>query len=101
MINLQLHNKVVLITGSTKGIGFSIAKALHRENCKVVLNGRDPISVKEAVLRLPGAAGYSADVTKPEEAVRLVSKTIDRFGKLDALVCNVGSGKSVSPGKEY
>lgn len=99
-LDLQLHNKVVLITGSTKGIGFSIAQVLHSESCNVILNGRNSIALEEALIKLPGSLGIAADVTQPEDAERLVAEVMTKFGRLDALVCNVGSGRSVSPGNE-
>lgn len=99
-MNLQLNNKVALVTGSSKGIGFAIAQLLHEEGCKVVLNGRDSGVLEEAVSKLPGAIGIAADVTQPEEAVQLVADVKNAFGRLDAIVCNVGSGRSVLPGNE-
>ena len=47
-MNLELENKVVLITGSTKGIGFSIAKAFLEEGSKVIITGRNKNSLKKA-----------------------------------------------------
>lgn len=100
-MNLQLNNQVALVTGSSKGIGFGIAQTLHEEGCKVVLNGRDSGVLEEAVSKLPGAICVAADVTQPKEAVQLVADVMKQFGRLDALVCNVGSGRSVSPGNEH
>lgn len=89
------------MTGSSKGIGLAIAKVLHDESCKVVLNGRNHGPLFEAVSRLSGTIGIEADVTKPEEAIHLVQEVQKNFGHLDCLVCNVGSGRSVSPGQEF
>jgi len=66
-----------------------------------VLNGRDSGVLEEAVSKLPGAICVAADVTQPKEAVKLVADVMKQFGRLDALVCNVGSGRSVSPGNEH
>ena len=64
-MNLNLGGKVVLVTGSSKGIGRSIASALFEEGCKVVLNARslDELALTEA--SLPGSKGFVADVTIP------------------------------------
>ena len=48
-MNLQLENKLALVSGSTAGIGFAIAKALAAEGARVVVNGRTDARVKEAI----------------------------------------------------
>ena len=48
-MNLQLTDKLALISGSTKGIGFAIAAGLAREGAKVIINGRSEKSVNEAL----------------------------------------------------
>lgn len=100
-MNLQLANKVVLVTGSTKGIGFAIAQQLHAEGCQVILNGRDSDALESALAELPEAMGFTADVSVPDQADRLVTEVVNACGQLDGLVCNVGSGRSVLPGDEY
>ena len=97
---LNLAGKTALITGSSKGIGFSIAQALHAEGCKVALNSRNSEQLTKATAQLPGSIGLMGDVTQAVDAQRIVSEAIKSFGKLDILVCNVGSGKSVPPGEE-
>lgn len=100
-MNLDLGNKVALVTGSSSGIGLAIARMLHSEGCQVVLNGRDSTALENAVQNLPGSFGVVADVTKSDEAECLVEEAVRHFGRLDGLVCNVGSGRSVPPGNEY
>jgi 3-oxoacyl-[acyl-carrier protein] reductase len=92
--------KTALITGSSKGIGFSIAQALHAEGCKVALNSRNLEQLAKATEQLSGSIGLMGDVTQAVDAQRIVSEVIKSFGKLDILVCNVGGGKSVPPGEE-
>lgn len=99
-MQLELAGKKALVTGSSKGIGRAIAEALHAEGCKVALNGRNPSDLAAAIAALPGAIAVAGDVTRPEEAQRIVSDAIKSFGQLDILVCNVGSGRSVPPGEE-
>src|SRR5687768_1053318 len=100
-MNLGLEGKVVLVTGSSKGLGFSIATALHKEGCHVIVNGRDQKSVDRAVASLGArATGVVADVTDSAACQMLVREIRQRCGRLDVLVCNVGSGASVAPGKE-
>lgn len=99
-MELDLSGKVALVTGSSRGIGRAIAEALHAEGCKVVLNGRNPKDLESALTVMPGAISLVGDVTLPEDAKRVLSDIVRNFGKLDILVCNVGSGQSVPPGEE-
>lgn len=99
-MKLELSGKTALVTGSSKGIGWAIAKALHEEGCRVALNGRNNSDLAVAEAQLSGAIGVVGDVTKPKEANRVVSETLSSLGQLDILICNVGSGQSVPPGNE-
>ena len=53
-MNLQLENKLALVTGSTAGIGFAIAKALAAEGARVIVNGRSEARVTEAIAAIRG-----------------------------------------------
>ena len=99
-MELNLKGKTALVTGSTRGIGLSIAQTLHSQGCRVGLNGRDKINLEIVTSQLPGTASFSGDVTHPSEAKRIVADVVSAFGKLDIVICNVGSGRSVPPGKE-
>ena len=99
-MKLDLSGKSVLITGSSKGIGLAIAQAFHAEGCQVALNGRNQADLTTATDLLAGSIGALGDVTKPLEAKRVIQDVVRRFGKLDVLVCNVGSGRSAEPGSE-
>jgi len=90
-MDLQLSGKTALITGSTGGIGFGIAKALLKENARVIINGRNQSSVDEAAARLKQMTGkapltFAGDMSKAEDIARL-AKT---FPNVDILVNNVG-----------
>lgn len=99
-MQLELSGKTALVTGSSKGIGRAIAETLHAEGCKVALNGRNLDDLVAATAELSGSIHVAGDVTRPEDARRVVSEVIKSFGTLDVLVCNVGSGRSVPPGEE-
>ncbi|MEO5808378.1 SDR family oxidoreductase [Devosia sp.] len=91
----------VLITGSTRGIGLAIARAFLARGDRVFINGRDAAQVSAVIADLgENAAGLAADVTMIEGANQLTSACVAAFGGIDILVCNVGSGSSVPPGKE-
>jgi 3-oxoacyl-[acyl-carrier protein] reductase len=99
-MQLDLTEKVALVTGSSKGIGLAIAQTLHAEGCRVALNARNAADLSAATAQLAGSIGVAGDVTQPAEAQHIVSEVLRTFGRLDILVCNVGSGRSVPPGNE-
>jgi NAD(P)-dependent dehydrogenase (short-subunit alcohol dehydrogenase family) len=92
-MDLQLNGKPALVTGSTAGIGFAIARALAAEGARVIVNGRTPHRVEQAVgailKEVPGAQleSFAADLSTPEAAQKL----IQRYDRLDILVNNLGS----------
>jgi 3-oxoacyl-[acyl-carrier protein] reductase len=96
----ELSGKTALVTGSSKGIGRAIAQALQAEGCRVAINGRNPVDLAVAAAELPGAIAIAGDVTRPEDAQRVVADSVKALGNMDILVCNVGSGRSVPPGEE-
>jgi 3-oxoacyl-[acyl-carrier protein] reductase len=101
-VELQLQGKSVLVTGSSKGIGRAIAEAFLAEGAEVAFNGRDADELERVVAAQTGgkAIAVSGDVSKPDLARGAVERMLAAFGKLDVLVCNVGSGRSVPPGAE-
>jgi len=100
-MDLELSNKVALVTGSSRGLGFTIARRLIDEGCSVVLNGREAHTLNQRQQELNNdVLAFAADVTSPDECLLLMEKVENHFGRLDVLVCNVGTGKSVQPGKE-
>lgn len=90
-MDLQLENKLALVSGSTKGIGLAIATSLAREKARVILNGRTEQSVGEALAKLrsavPGAAleSFAGDLSDAAVAADLVR----RFPAVDVLVNNL------------
>lgn len=100
ILQLDLMGKTALVTGSSKGIGWAIAQSLHSEGCRVALNGRNQTDLTAAVSKLAGAIGVVGDVSSPDIARDVVNEVLSIFGQLDILVCNVGSGRSVTPGNE-
>lgn len=91
-MDLKLTNKTALVTGSTLGIGFAIARALAREGARVIVNGRSLARVDDAATRIrkevPGAdvAGVVADLGTAEGAAQVIAAQPD----VDILVNNVG-----------
>ena len=94
MKNINLKNKVAIITGSSRGIGKATALAMSKEGASVILNGRDKerlYKVENQIKKLGGkVANYCCDITNPENAKKLIDFTIKKFGKLNILVNNAG-----------
>lgn len=103
ILNKPIMNKVAIITGSSAGIGFAVAKTLSQAGTRVVINGRTAEKLKQAeddIRRMSGGEvlAVQADVSKSEEINRIVEETTNRFGKIDILINNaatVGAGYSV------
>jgi NAD(P)-dependent dehydrogenase (short-subunit alcohol dehydrogenase family) len=96
----EFSGKTALITGATRGIGLAIAQKLLECGCKVAINSRNAADLQAVATTMAGVIGLQADVTRSDDATRLVTDVVAHFGKLDMLVCNVGSGRSVPPGEE-
>lgn len=93
---MSLKGKVALITGSTSGIGFGIARALATEGADIMLNGFGNADEIEA-LRLEMVASHGvkvsyngADISKPDQIDAMVADTLKTLGSVDILVNNAG-----------
>ncbi len=99
-MNLNLENKVFIVTGGAKGIGKSIALALAREGAIPVIIGRnaqDNNLVEEEIKSCGGKVlSIEAELTNPDSCQIAVAQTIDCFGRIDGLVNNAGQNDGVS-----
>jgi 3-oxoacyl-[acyl-carrier protein] reductase len=90
-MDLGLTDRVYLVTGGSKGLGFATAQVLVGEGARVVVSSRSEESVDAAVAKLGGSArGLAADNGDPAAADRLVSLAIDTWGRLDGALISVG-----------
>ena len=95
-MDLELAGKVAIVTGSSRGLGLAIARALALEGCQVCICARGEERLLQAaddirrVSRPDAVLAVKADVSTAEGADRVVGATVEAFGGLDVLVNNVG-----------
>ncbi|XP_049694232.2 17-beta-hydroxysteroid dehydrogenase 14-like [Helicoverpa armigera] len=87
---MSFQDKVVIVTGSSSGIGAAIAIKFAEEGAKVTLVGRNQEKLNNVAKKCGKPLVLVADVTKDEDAKRIVDETLRVFGKLDILVNNAG-----------
>lgn len=87
---MKTTNNTVLITGGSAGIGFEIAKILSEKGNEVIITGRNPERLQQAVGQLKNVTGIACDVTKEEEVNQLVDKLNTDFPKLNIVINNAG-----------
>jgi 3-oxoacyl-[acyl-carrier protein] reductase len=95
LADLQLRGRVAIVTGGSRGIGKAIVELLAELGAQVVVNYlKDQEAAEATVGALRGrgveAISFQADVCNPLEAQRLIDTTIERFKRIDILVCNAG-----------
>ncbi|WP_266364370.1 L-fucose dehydrogenase [Tellurirhabdus rosea] len=93
-MNLNLQDKIILVTGGAKGIGEGIATVLATEGAMPVIVGRNEADNRATVAKIVEAGGRAhqlvAELTRPEECRRAVEQTLAEFGRIDGLVNNAG-----------
>jgi 3-oxoacyl-[acyl-carrier protein] reductase len=95
-MDLQLHGKVAIVTGSSRGLGLASARSLVAEGCHVCISARGEETLSEAALGLASAStggaevlAVAADLATADGIARVVDATLARFGGVDVLVNNV------------
>ncbi|MFF7634523.1 SDR family oxidoreductase [Kitasatospora sp. NPDC008050] len=96
-MDLGLQDKVYVVTGASRGLGFAAARALTADGARVLLTGRRQDSLDAAVAALGGtdtpdspAAALVADNNDPAAAEQVVATAVRRFGRLDGILISVG-----------
>jgi len=91
---MKIEGKRILITGGSSGIGLALAHALLAKGAKVVITGRRPDVLANAVRELqattPSVWGVAADVASPDGRAATIRQAVDALGGLDVLVNNAG-----------
>ena len=101
-MDLGLKDRVVLVTGASKGIGKAIAAAFAAEGAKVAISARNQNELQAAaqeIAKSTGAQviGVAADMTKADDITRMVDETAKRFGTIHVLVNNAGGVGAFAP----
>ncbi|MBF0358971.1 MAG: SDR family oxidoreductase [Magnetococcales bacterium] len=97
-MDLNLKGKVVFIAGASRGIGLAIARGFLVEGSRVVITGRNPASLSAAQAELaPLTQGdsllvFQGDLTQEDGIQKGLDLTLSKFGRLDVVVGNIGSG---------
>ena len=93
-VNMDLQNKVVVITGASMGIGAATAREFVQAGCKVVLAARSEKELNALAQELgtERALAVPTDVSVREQVDALMRQTVERFGRIDILVNNAGVG---------
>lgn len=95
-MDLNLKDKVIIVTGGAKGIGAGITKALAAETAIPVIIGRNERDNKAMLEEIDGKGFYvTAELTKPEVCKTAIESVISKFGRIDGLVNNAGVNDSV------
>ena len=89
-------SEVVVVTGSSSGIGRAVAERFAGDGARVIVNSSRSVEEGEMLARsLPDAVYVQGDVSREEDARRLVATALERFGQLDVVVNNAGTTRRV------
>jgi len=99
-MDLQLKDKVIIITGGAKGIGEGIARVLSAEGAIPAIIGRNEADNRKTVSEIEAEGGRAfqvpAELTTPAECARAVGAVVEHFGRIDGLVNNAGVNDGVN-----
>ncbi len=102
MPDFQLHDRVAIVTGASRGIGAAVAEALVDQGARVVISARKPEELEAEVARINAdhperAFAVPAHSGREEDLERLVQSTLDQFGSIDILVNNAATNPHFGP----
>ena len=86
---MQLENKVAIVTGGSRGIGFAVAKLFLDNGAKVVITSKNSERLDDAASKL-NCFSVKADIRNSNEVKNVIKQTIEKFGKIDILINNAG-----------
>lgn len=89
---MEIKDKIIIVTGASMGIGKATARELAKRGASLVLAARSEDALTELASELSGSIAIETDMTNPESIRRMVSETMEKFGRIDVLVNNAGRG---------
>jgi len=89
---MEIKNKIIIVTGASEGIGLATAKYLSRNGATVVLAARSADKLKAVEKELLNSLVVPTDLRRPEDIIRLIDRTMAKFGRIDILINNAGQG---------
>ena len=96
-MELGLKNKVVLVTGGSKGIGFACAQAFAAEGARIAICSRSRDNIDKASAKIQEAFGVAADLVDAAAAEKAIETVESRLGPIDVLVNSAGAAKRTPP----
>jgi NAD(P)-dependent dehydrogenase (short-subunit alcohol dehydrogenase family) len=100
-MDLDLAGKIVVVTGASKGIGYACAEAFLQEGARVAIVSRRQANLDAALARLPAIEprpiAFVADLTRADEALRMVGDVEAALGPIDVLVNSAGAARRYAP----
>jgi NAD(P)-dependent dehydrogenase (short-subunit alcohol dehydrogenase family) len=100
-MNLGLQDRIVVVTGASKGIGYACAEALAQEGAHVAIVSRDAANLDAALARFPATRhapiAIRADLTRADEAERMAADAERDLGPIDVLVNSAGAARRYAP----
>lgn len=108
-MDLGLQGKTAIVTASSKGLGKACALRMAQEGANVVICGRDEDTLAKTAAEIRSETGKAvwaviADVSVKEDITRIIEASVERFGRIDSLICNAGgppAGKFMDMTEEH
>jgi len=95
-MNLNLQDKIILVTGGAKGIGEGITRVLASEGAFPVIIGRNASDNQQLIKNIGTGAEVTAELQDPDQCIAAVNSIINRFGRIEGIVNNAGINDGIS-----